>query len=61
MNGFTRFDIEDIKKAFQEINGHTLKNTNVKLDHLDKKLGTIIDLLSDIKKLLEENSSNCQQ
>lgn len=58
MNGFTRLDIEKIKATFESINGQTLKNTNAKLDYLDKKLGAIIDLLSDIKKLLEENPSN---
>lgn len=58
MSEFTKTDIEDIKTSIQTINGQILKNTNAKLDYLDKKLGAIIDLLSDIKKLLEENPSN---
>lgn len=49
MSEFTKTDIEDIKTSIQTINGQTLKNTNAKLDYLDKKLGAIIDLLSDIK------------
>ena len=38
MSEFTKTDIEDIKTSIQTINGQTLKNTNAKLDYLDKKL-----------------------
>lgn len=52
MDKITDSELEQIKKAVEKINNLSLKNTNVKLDYLDKKLGAIIDLLSDIKILL---------
>lgn len=42
MSEFTKTDIEDIKTSIQTINGQTLKNTNAKLDYLDKNLALLL-------------------
>ena len=55
MSEFTKTDIEDIKTSIQTINGQTLKNTNAKLDYLDKfyivnPKGSMVDLIEWLKK-----------